>query len=280
LLTSLCKGHNFGIVTKAKFQTFSNTNEWKLWILTFDPDELGEVVNFLEAYSDQKPPELTVNFFLGGGPNDDPRRPLFRVMVQYFGHLSWESITAPFQNIASNALQNSNWTTPWTEASAITAHNVGGILCEPSITRRLRFNTKIPALKIDAVQKVYDWMANLPEAWNSTYVLYRYYGLATPPGISSRDTAYPDRGDDIHFNAIFDYQGAEMDQEALELGQQARELSVIGTDQDGREPMTYVNYAIGTEGPKAWYGGSEESETRWRLKKLRKLKRKWDPENV
>lgn len=72
------------------------------------------------------------------------------------------------------------------------------------------------------------------------------------------------------FLAITDKKDGSNDREMEVLGEKGRDILVRGINHSRR---TYVNYAIGNEGPKAIYYGDEP----WRQKKLETAKKKWDP---
>lgn len=69
---------------------------------------------------------------------------------------------------------------------------------------------------------------------------------------------------------IYGSTGAEQDAEVEKLGNQLRDIIHEGTGSS--ELHTYVNYAYGTEGPKAWFGAED-----WRQERLKALKTKYDP---
>ncbi|KAG9375854.1 FAD-dependent oxygenase [Pyrenophora tritici-repentis] len=69
---------------------------------------------------------------------------------------------------------------------------------------------------------------------------------------------------------VYNSTGKAQDNGVKKLGTQLRDIIREGTG--SKELHTYVNYAYGDEGPKAWYG--HES---WRQKKLQELKQRYDP---
>ena len=59
-----------------------------------------------------------------------------------------------------------------------------------------------------------------------------------------------------------------LQQKAVDFGKSMRDCF----DPQGRF-SAYINYAMGDEDPRAWYGYEQ-----WRLEKLSALKSKWDPD--
>lgn len=62
-----------------------------------------------------------------------------------------------------------------------------------------------------------------------------------------------------------------VDVEAVKLGKEIQRTLAEGAG-EGKLLDAYVNYAYGDEGMEMWYGHEE-----WRLEKLRRLKKLWDP---
>lgn len=66
---------------------------------------------------------------------------------------------------------------------------------------------------------------------------------------------------------------SSLDAEAIAIGKQITQLWADG--QPHRQQHTYVNYAFGDEPLEQMYGDEP-----WRLKKLRAIKAKYDPDNA
>lgn len=264
-------------------QTFDNpTATPDIWVnadFWYYRSQLTEVFTFIESYRAIQPAELTI--FTSPFPNliepDTP--PIIRVSVQYFGARTFDDIATPF--LALNPFFTSNTTQPWNLIATNTGigKEMGACLYTP--TRRGHFSAQLPGFNLKSVEKVYDFYAALPEAFKDTSVVWESYPLQKFQQIPSRSTAYPHRDLNVISLVMVNYEGAENDVQAKVLGEEGRKLLVLGTEQEGagNKLRTYTNYAEGLEGAEVWYGG-KKSERQWRLEKLNKLKKQWDPKNV
>jgi tRNA pseudouridine synthase 9 len=109
--------------------------------------------------------------------------------------------------------------------------------------------------------------------FNTSMALIEQYSAQGVEAIHEDSTAFPNREDFFLFAPVISYNSdtEEVENEAVEFGDQLRDIILKGTGSDNLH--SYVNYASGNEGPRAWYGWEP-----WRLEKLQKVKRKYDPE--
>lgn len=109
--------------------------------------------------------------------------------------------------------------------------------------------------------------------FNTSMVLIEQYSAQGVEAIHEDSTAFPNREDFFLFAPVIAYNSdtEDVENEAVEFGDQLRDIVLKGTGSDNLH--SYVNYAAGNEGPRAWYGWEP-----WRLEKLQQVKRKYDPE--
>jgi tRNA pseudouridine synthase 9 len=108
---------------------------------------------------------------------------------------------------------------------------------------------------------------------NTSIVLLEQYSVQGVQAVPEESTAFPHRQDDLLLSPNIQYKSPadpETELQAQALGDSLRAILLKGTAVN--ELRAYVNYAAGNEGPKSWYGYEP-----WRLERLSKLKRKYDP---
>jgi len=107
--------------------------------------------------------------------------------------------------------------------------------------------------------------------------LLENYGMKGVHAVDERSTAIPseERRNSILTSPALWWEGddEEAKQKASKFANAMRDAMNEGQSKDGR-PHTYINYASGEESLEEVYGHEE-----WRLEKLRKLKKVWDPLN-
>lgn len=89
--------------------------------------------------------------------------------------------------------------------------------------------------------------------------------------IESDDSAYPDRKGMLLLSPLFNYAANEsLDTGAWKIGTEIRDVLL---EASGEPLRAYVNYARGDESVEDVYGVEP-----WRLEKLRRLKKEFDPQ--
>ena len=94
--------------------------------------------------------------------------------------------------------------------------------------------------------------------------------------VDSDCTAFPERQNSLLISPFMVHKPAgdaqedqKLDVEAIHYGKQMRDVIAMAS---GQKLNAYVNYAVGNESLEEMYG-----HERWRLEKLRRLKREYDP---
>lgn len=178
---------------------------------------------------------------------------------------------------ALSPLSHMKGITPFIDLPAVLGFSADGTACLPGKTW-LRFPASTTTYNISALRKAYDIFASFPDnlAKHSS-VITEAYSTQGVQAVAAESTAVPDRGNHLLLAAFVVYEPragkeCEVDEEAVRLGKEIRKVLAEGAgEKEGLD--AYVNYAFGDEGTEAWYGREN-----WRLEKLRKLKRAWDPE--
>lgn len=145
------------------------------------------------------------------------------------------------------------------------------------MTRRGHFSTQlrtfIPAAIRNAKTFYDDTLIEHP--WlNTSAMIWEQYPLQAFKAVPAASTAYPHRDMNIISLFMVNYQSASYDTLAEEIGKRGREVLLQSAGEDGHR--VYVNYAFGDEDNEVVYEGPEG----WRLQRLRKLKKKFDPKGV
>ena len=137
----------------------------------------------------------------------------------------------------------------------------------------LRFPAGMERYDIVSLRKVYNLFQSLPPhlAMYSSMITegYSTHGVQK---VAAESTAYPDRKNSLLLSPFIVYEpDPTVNDEAGRLGKLMQTTLAEGPN---RELCAYVNYAYGDEGEEAWYGREQ-----WRLERLRRLKKIWDPNN-
>lgn len=141
----------------------------------------------------------------------------------------------------------------------------------------LRYPIGLKSYNVPALRKVFNEIAatsrRTPELAGSFFLLEGYSTQGVKP-IDERTSAFPHRDDNILVTSYIMYKpNASLDALAQEHGERLRGYLLEASEEPERL-RAYVNYAHGEEKLEAVYGWEE-----WRLERLRKLKKEWDPEN-
>jgi hypothetical protein len=133
----------------------------------------------------------------------------------------------------------------------------------------LRMPLGLRRYNIQGVRNAYDVLAHLPPQFNQSYIIFEGYSCQAVRAIPAENTAFPERHNDLLIAPFMIYapEGDARDREAAIYGERMRDALRAG------QPLeAYVNYALGTESQEALYGYEP-----WRLEKMRRLKREFDP---
>jgi hypothetical protein len=185
-----------------------------------------------------------------------------------------EKYTAPFYDIGP--LVSTPQSGSYQDLAAWTGIALDSPPCQDFGFNNPRFPIYFKEYNIAAQREAYDVYAAAISGADNPYTnsIFMFEDYATE-GVRARDnsaSAFGFRNDLILGAPLIIYAptDAARDAEVKALGDQLREIIRAGTGSS--ELHTYVNYAYGTEGPKAWYGHETS-----RQDKLKALKKKYDP---
>jgi len=182
--------------------------------------------------------------------------------------------TAPFHDIGPLAATPQSGT--YKDLAKWTGIALESPPCQDFGFNNPRFPIYINSYNVTAQRKAWDLyssaVAGADNPYYNSIFMFEDYASGAVRDRSNDASAFGFR--DAHTLAapliIYNSTGQAQDEAVKQLGTQLREIIREGTGSS--ELHTYVNYAYGNEGPGAWYGHED-----WRQKKLKALKRKYDP---
>jgi len=163
-------------------------------------------------------------------------------------------------------------TISWLEASESINWGFTAFSNKKGFAHILRFPVGTKTFSYRAMKNTYDRFAAALEAQPAlafSFVIWEAYSTQAVKAVPDEATAVADRADDMLSAAMMICPpGLGLEGEAEKVGKELRATLV-----DGGELHAYINYAHGDESLKEVYGHQA-----WRLEKLRKLKKQYDPE--
>lgn len=180
----------------------------------------------------------------------------------------------PFHDIDAIMVNAGEATIP--ELAALSFQSIEGPGCVKGLSS-LRYPIGLKSYNTAAIRKVYDeidaTLREFPELAGSFFLLEGYPTQGVE-AIDASSSAFPHRDDKILVTSYLQYKPNEtIVPIAQAFGKKLRSYLLEGSD-DPAHLKAYVNYAHGDESPQEVYGWEK-----WRLEKLKKLKKEWDPEN-
>ncbi|KAG8526290.1 uncharacterized protein KY384_000283 [Bacidia gigantensis] len=270
-------GHNFGIVTRFQQKIFDNPNsKWFFATLVFRADKLEALIEVLNVFgaNGTQPKEATTYTLFAVNPEISPSEPVIIFTLEYGGSASSAApILAPFYAI--DPVITTNTTVPYTEAAHAAGAGLEDPPCQPLSSWKL-FPVGLQTFNIRTTRALYELFSTMiaeNPAFNNSIVQLEGYPQQGVRAVDPDSTAYAHRDDILlaSLGAVWPPNRPELENIAVQYGHQARTLLHAG-DTPGRPLNTYVNYASSDETPEMLYGHEP-----WRLKRLRALKRKYDP---
>ncbi|KAL8934515.1 MAG: hypothetical protein Q9216_005873 [Gyalolechia sp. 2 TL-2023] len=259
-------GQNFGIVTKFRYKIFDYPNGQNIFHATyhFTEDKLEILFEHLNSLLNH-----------GTLPKDVNAYPVFVYHLYYFG--TGEQASPYVQQILKlGPIFTSNATFPYKDVSHRSFQaSVGDPTCAAGISTKTRFPVGLTSYNVSTNRMVYDLfedMITTAPALATSFIQFEAFPMQAVKAVDAASTAYAHRHDDIlvAFSTQYLHSSANV-AAANKYGRQARQLFV-----EGAHPMrlnAYSNYANGDETLEEIYGYEP-----WRLEKLRRLKRTWDPD--
>jgi FAD/FMN-containing dehydrogenase len=147
--------------------------------------------------------------------------------------------------------------------------NWSGPVCTKGLSRAM-LPVSADTYPLPALREVMNIMTNLPPELRYSSVMLGGFPTNRIGEIPDDSTAYPDRGGQLLLAPLLTWEkNANFDAIAWEINGRIRDVLVEGTE---KKQEAYVNYARGDESLEELYGYEP-----WRLEKLRRLKKEYDP---
>ncbi|KAF8247119.1 FAD-binding domain-containing protein [Wilcoxina mikolae CBS 423.85] len=268
-------GHNFGVVVEytAKVYDPQDADVWTNAEYIYPDASLEAVFSFLNAYKHQQPAEMTI--FANAWPVEGSNVSNIRLSIQYGGHKPFSQIAAPF--LALHPISMSNSTISYPQIATATGIGLNMGFCLAAGTRRGHFSTQLKDFVIPAIREMKEYFDDTRRKYpqlSGTGLLWEMYPQQAFKAIPAEESAYPHRDLDIISLFMVNWTDEKDDELARSVGELGRDVLIKSTGKQGWQ--VYVNYAFGDERNEVVYEGGEP----WRLKRLRKLKRRFDPHGV
>lgn len=156
------------------------------------------------------------------------------------------------------------------DMNAHLAARYGMANCQKGLSRLL-YPVSLDTWPLKNLRRVIEMFASLPVEFRNSAMLLEGYATNEVNKVADNATAFPDRSSQLLASPILAYAAnASLDETASSIGSSLRAALLNGT---GKRMITYVNYAHGDEPLESIYGYDT-----WRLAKLRRLKKEYDPE--
>ncbi|KAJ6014709.1 hypothetical protein N7540_009300 [Penicillium herquei] len=259
-------GANFGIITEATFRMSDQPNNGNAVVGSFIYNSSRTLAVFeeLQALDDVLPAELGVQ--LGISYDRTTNQSLLTVDMKHFG--TWETFqphwdTAIRLGYSSATVQNAtlvelfaNLDGPCQSGVYINGGTAGLGRTDPQ-----------------TMQEVFEEMTEFYEAYPGYEgeTLFQRYANNNTLKTPLSTAVYPWRDTKTFWLHENIYTDPALEEPSIQLLLSLREK--LQATSGFSEPHIYVNYAYGDEGPEGWWGKAN-------LAKLRKLKAKWDPQNL
>ncbi|KAH8711929.1 hypothetical protein GQ44DRAFT_714144 [Phaeosphaeriaceae sp. PMI808] len=265
-------GHNFGVVTQVKMRIYDREkeqDEWAASSFVYTHDKMESVFGLMNSWLDDVvQPEGLVHYGLFVHNADvDPDNPIVIIWVYY------QAAFIPRQYVdALNALSPIAVENKVTDLAGVNAHvqaDRNGTSCAKGFSRSL-VPVSLHRYSLPALRKVVSIFAALPAAYRNSALMLEGFPVNRVHQILAEDSAYPDRGGRLLVSPVLtNVHEKSLDEGAWRITGEIRSALVEG---NGGLLVAYVNYARGDETLEEVYGHEA-----WRLEKLRKLKKAFDP---
>lgn len=238
----------------------------------FTRDKLTQIFTHLNTLINNSHPALTIfTSYSTSGINPLTEPPVIRVSIQYGGGAdTYDPIATPF--LALGPIRHSVDIIPLNQIATATGIGLNSGACIGGTVSRGHYSAQIPRFdNFTALEAAYDLYAEVVRdpRFSTTSMVWEQYPQQKFKEIPMESSAYPWREDSFLSLMMMNFIGEENHEDAEAFGKRAREiLRRVGGDGKLR---CYTNYAQGDEDWRIWYGEG------WREKKLRELKKKWDP---
>ncbi|KAF2181509.1 FAD-binding domain-containing protein [Zopfia rhizophila CBS 207.26] len=272
-------GHNFGIGLEATYQVYPQLNDGRHYVVDFEFD-LDKAEGMLETVNDMsKSMPAEVALFIIGRRKGANGKPTININLVYSG--PEEDATPYIQPFdALSPVWKDAKTATWDALPWATYNGLNNILCTPQGWARFPiknfYAANVKKYDIPTMRSYFNaWRAQNQKYEGEAMFSFMFESFPQQRVREKSDdaTAYPWRHGSDHFLMIEAAYKNSVDEELLDNWLSKQQDSFIATSGYGRLQQ-YVNYGHGSKDPpEALYGYDE-----WRLEKLRRLKKEFDPE--
>ncbi|GAW20842.1 hypothetical protein ANO14919_103540 [Xylariales sp. No.14919] len=263
-------GANFGIIISASYRIFDSTNGGHALAadFLFPASENISVFQAMESYTRNQPDTFSISSAVTW--SSDLNQSIIQLSTVYFGNKdNGMVLNDPF--LKSNPIVKNISMLPW---NILTKENRFGADARGCIKGNAHsvYSVNLYRMDVPAYRRVFSsfssFFLNYPELRSSLFVTEIHPRGATLR-VADDSTAYPFRNTTAYTFFDFILPGARSSLAVDHF--MSGILKTLGDASGNPHLQTYVNYAHGNEGPRAWY-------TDEKLGRLRTLKKQWDPQ--
>ncbi|KAI4122689.1 MAG: hypothetical protein LQ338_005671, partial [Usnochroma carphineum] len=271
-------GHNFGIVTKLTYKIHDEISPtWYLSTMVYKGDKVQQVFNQLnKLVANGTMPAKVINYALFAiNPSVSTTEPVITVNIFYVGTAEEaEPYAKPFWDLGPVSIQN--FSTSYPEIFYAAGTGINDYVCQEPLGPSYLYPMGLQTYNVPVIGQLFKLFSDKVKGnpkFNQSNVMLEGYSLEAVKAVDPASTAFAHRDDNILIGFLPKWpNNSGLDREAEDWAKQARTLVQAGTVPP-RPLSAYVNYAHGDEPLQAIYGYEP-----WRLDKLRRLKREYDPE--
>ncbi|KAF1941720.1 FAD-binding domain-containing protein [Clathrospora elynae] len=265
-------GHNFGVVTQLKMKIYDREPERDQWAATgfvFTHDKMEDVFTIANGWlqESERPPGMVQYGLFMHNPEVDPVNPIVGMYIFWQGSSIPAKYTVPLYALSPVTVNASV-----TDLAGVNTHisaNLDGASCAKGFSRAM-IPVSLTSYSLLALRKVLDTFAAMPPEFRHSVMMLEGYPTNRVNEIPNDSTAFPNRDGQLLPSPVLTYpKNASLDATAWEIGSKIQSALLEG---NGGNLEAYVNYARGDESMEELYGYEP-----WRLEKLRRLKKKYDP---
>ncbi|KAJ4983970.1 FAD-dependent oxygenase [Stagonosporopsis vannaccii] len=265
-------GHNFGIVTEAKVKIYDVESNQKLWAASgfvFTQDKLESVFSLANQVleSPERPAEMIHYLVAAFNPEVDVEFPVIIAWIYYQAPAIPTKFTDPMYSLSPVAVDTSV-----TDLAGVNTHLLAtkdGVSCAKGFSRKMS-PVSLQRYDISSIRKAFDIFAAVPSPFRNSVMFFEDYPTNRAEEIDANSTAYSNRAGKLLLAPLLTYSpNSSLDAAADDINKRIRNALLEGSQS---ELVAYINYARGDESMEAVYGYEP-----WRLEKLRRLKKEYDP---